>query len=822
MDSVKKSPREFIANLGNGNRNFYGSPDGRGLLNVIELTFDHRWVYLCELVQNALDVGASSIAIRIGEAGDALIFQHNGDRSLDEKDVEGLSKVFRSTKGARSVGFMGIGFKSVFIRFQEARISGWDWNFRYETTQVVGEEFGDVQRDLLGVVVPIWDDAIAPPENGYTTRFEMRRRTDEGADLESDLVRFLPDDDRASLAILAMSGLERLEIDGRIWELGVSEEPDGSFEATALSENENRLWRIFPAQFQPSRKAIACFLEHRKIQPTPDAREQVYADAARARRVLGVLPLDNEGMPAPPASGHVYATLPTEVTLPFGLHINADWLLNISRSGLREIEDNPWQRDIVEKIPDILARFLDWSANTHSHPDAARAAFKVLGQPSSEAGGLESLLAEERWLSTLRDCIEDAAVLPVWTETTGTLAYAKPSDILVPPAPLAKTFGNQPELRPAVLLKGRVLMDDVLGRNAIGLLRRIGLLTEMSPQELEGVWDGGLEDWWNSLPDDQGYRRRLLFRLWAAVAELSSDDAWGNLNVRCVRSVTGEWVAVDEAAFLNEALAADDEPGGPETRQLMQPFIPDTNRLDSELVTALRQRRQQEPEYTLLSQAWGWIEGHARSIGLREIVENALNALISSTSPDWSVLAPLGHWSKHRNRADLLTHVLVQSNGRRLGVRVEEALLADPYVAHGQDRRLLFSGVPVVAGIYMETDPKSAGAHEWRTFFERAGAKGALEVRSLEKTANRWERKKVAEFLGRDIDAIPKSNDRGYTLLDFDIEPSLPSPATPKELRAALAAWLEDGFRVLKGKGIRKTSYAYRSRYVDKGNKLSA
>ena len=122
----------------------------------------------------------------------------------------------------------------------------------------------------------------------------------------------------------------------------------------------------------------------------------------------------------------------------------------------------------------------------------------------------------------------------------------------------------------------------------------------------------------------------------------------------------------------------------------------------------------------------------------------------------------------------------------------------------------------------METDPKSAGAHEWRTFFERAGAKGALEVRSLEKTANRWERKKVAEFLGRDIDAIPKSNDRGYTLLDFDIEPSLPSPATPKELRAALAAWLEDGFRVLKGKGIRKTSYAYRSRYVDKGNKLSA
>ena len=48
MDSVKKSLREFVADLGNENRDFYGSPDGRGLLNVIELTFDHRWVYLYE------------------------------------------------------------------------------------------------------------------------------------------------------------------------------------------------------------------------------------------------------------------------------------------------------------------------------------------------------------------------------------------------------------------------------------------------------------------------------------------------------------------------------------------------------------------------------------------------------------------------------------------------------------------------------------------------------------------------------------------------------------------------------------------------------
>ena len=820
MDPVEKNRRSFVEKLGYENQNFYGTLDGRGLLNVIELTFDHRWVYLYELVQNALDAGANSIALRFAEGGDALIFQHNGDRSLDEKDVEGLSKVFRSTKGARSVGFMGIGFKSIFGRFREARVSGWGWKIRYETTQVVGEKYGDVQRNLLGAVVPIWDETIVAPEHGFTTRFDMRRRTDEGVDIKSDLARFLPDDDRAPLAILAMSGLVRLEIDGQVWELGVSEEPDGSSEVTALSESEDRLWRVFSVQFQPSKEAIACFLEHRSIQPTEEDREQVYADAARARRVLGVLPLDNDGIPAPPERGHVYATLPTEVTLPFGLHVNADWLLNISRSGLREIEDNPWQRDIVDKIADILACFLEWSAGRHVQPDMAKAAFKALAEPSSEAGGMEPLLAEERWLSKLRDCIENAAVFPVWTETTDTLAYAKSADTLVLPAPLAEAFRNRPELRPTVLLKGSVLLDDALGRSALGLLRRIGLLTEMSPQQLERAWDGGLEDWWKSLPDEKGNRRRLLFRIWGAIAELASDEVWRNVDLPCVRSMTGEWFPVGEVAFLNEALPAEDEPGGPETRKFMQPFIPDANRLPSEWVAALRQRRPQEPEQAILSKAWNWLAGCARSINLPEVVKDASNALMSSSTPDWSVLAPLGYWAKHRNRPDLLTHVLVESNGDQRGVPVENALLADPYVEHGQDRRRLFLDIPVIAAVYLEGDPKNAGAHEWRTFLEKAGANGELRVRQLEERVERSEHPRVTKFLG--IAAVGESNNSGYRLLDFDIPRILPDPDAPEELRTALAAQLADGFRVLKGTGRRKTSYTYYSRYECTGNKPSA
>ena len=813
--------RKFVAKLANDNRRFYGTPDGQGVLKVMDLAFEHRWAYLYEIVQNALDVGARSIAIRTGEGGDALIIQHNGDGPLDERDVAGLSKVFRSTKGARSVGFMGIGFKSVFLRFHEVRVSDRDWRFRYEITQEVGEQFGDVWKDLLGTVIPIWDDEISLPDNGYTTRFELRQRIDGRTAIESDLERFLPEDDRASLAILAMSGLERLEIDGRTWELGVVQDRDGSCEATALSETETRLWRVFPAQFQPSRAAVACFLEHRKINPREGERKRVYDDAARPRRVLGVLPLDENGIAAPPSRGRVYATLPTDVTLPFGLHVNADWLLSMSRNGLREIEDNAWQREIAGAIADVLVHFLEWSANAHAERDTARSAFSAIGEPSSEEGGLESLLAEETWRSRFRDKLQTAAVIPVWTKSADDLAFAKPGDVIVPPSQIAKAFANRPELMPATLLNGPVLMNEVLGKGALGLLRTAGLLTEMAPMELENSWKDGLEDWWIALAGDEGDRRKQLFRLWAAVAELSDDDAWTNLNIRCVRSVTGAWLDVSEATFLNEALASEDEPGGQQTRRLMDQVVEDATRLDSTWVAALRQRRRQEADFPNLFRAWTWIEDNARSITLSEVVADALATQISA-APDGSVFTSFGHWARHRgDRRDLLPYVLVRSNGEAQVSPTKEALLADPYMESGHNRQRLWPGVPVIDGAYLETDPSGAGAHEWRTFFEKSGAKGRLEVAFSKRTAGRWEPERVAEFLGEGSDSITEANDGGYSLLDFDIKPELPAQDSSPELRAAVGPLLEDGFSELEGNGRRKASWHYYGQKERTGTKPS-
>ena len=822
VDSAVEERRGFVDKLARKNRQFYGTPDGRSILRSLELIFEYRWIYIFELIQNALDARAKSIALQVSDDGDTLIIQHDGTRRLDQPDVEALSKVFRSTKSAASVGFMGIGFKSVFMRFREARISGWGWTFRYKVARVTGAEYGDIQTDLLGAVVPIWDAGVPLPDPGFTTRFELSRRMEQGADLESDLARYLPNNDRTPLAILAASGLERLEVNGSVWELGVTEENGGSHEATALSESENRIWQLFTAQFRPSREAVAVFLEHRQIRPTDEERGRVYAEAARPRRILGVLPLDNEGVPAPPQRGRIYATLPTEVTVPFGLHINADWLLNISRGGLRELEDNPWQRGIANGIVEILAKYLQWCSDSLTEPRAAKAAFHALSLPSPDPGGLEWLLAQDDWLSRLRNRLAESPVIPVWTTDPGAVGFVKPQDAIVPPDALAKAFAANPELQPSILLKGSVLRSDVAGSDATELLRRIDLLAIMRPHHLAHAWEEGLEDWWTTLPNDDEVRRNLLFHVWAAVAKLTSDDAWREVRLACVLSMTGQWLPVTDMTFHTEGLPAENAPGGPETRRFLRSVVRDTNRLDPKWVSALRQPKRNEAKSVLFSQVWDWVERHANGIGLQDIVNDAVNALAKSADPDWSPLLPLGHWAKHRGRPELLSYVLVESTGDLQGMPVGDALLADPYVEHGQDRRQLFRAVPAIASAYLAEDPKSGAPYEWRVFFEKAGSLGKLAVSEVARPCDRRHRRLVASFLGRALPEGTTSNDDGYRLLDFDITPRLPALNAPEELRRAVAMWLADGYSALKKKGRRTTSYYYRGRYEFEGSTPSA
>ena len=82
--------QDFVEQLAKENRAFYETADGRGVLRAMELPFEHRWIYLFELIQNAVDARARSIAISVGEDDDSLTFEHDGDGAMVEIRVRGL------------------------------------------------------------------------------------------------------------------------------------------------------------------------------------------------------------------------------------------------------------------------------------------------------------------------------------------------------------------------------------------------------------------------------------------------------------------------------------------------------------------------------------------------------------------------------------------------------------------------------------------------------------------------------------------------------------------------------------------------------------
>ena len=813
--------KDFIQRLAKEHREFYGSSKGRGILKAPELSFDHRWIYLFELVQNALDAGARAISIQERKEDASLVFQHNGDKKLCEEDVKKLSEMFGSTKSASSIGFMGIGFKSLFLRFQEVRVSGWDWFFRFEIGHETGEQFGDAQFDFLGAVLPIWDPTIGQPDRNFTTRFELRKIIPSSFEIRRDLDSFFSNEEDSLLAILAEAGLRTLILNGQEWNLSVNATSSGTFRVNAEVGGEYKAWQLFSVKYQPSNEAIRRFLEHRKIYPLEG--EKTYAEVSRPRRVLGVLPLDADGKPKTSVRGRVYATLPTDVLLPFGLHINADWLLDISRTGLREIEYNQWQRELVDHIADVLVRFLVWSAEAYSDPNAAKASFGTLVAPDPEAGGLEALFSEGRWLSRLKNLLEKSKVLPVWTEKGVPLAYSAPIDAVVPPDPLAKVFKEMPDILPAILLNRTVVNLEILGTGAQELMEKANLLVEIGPSELEHAWPEGIRHWWKAQSGAKEKRQAMLLRIWAAMAELSEDAKWHDFQPRCVRTVAGNWIAAEQATIFKGNLPSSRGIGGKETREFLLPYIEGTDRVPEKLLRTLRKLANDETfsdwKYRA---AQNWIERLAQSLSLRDIVKTAFDDTASSDCPNWSILIPFGRWAKRRSRSDLLTYVLVESTGQLSGLPVSDAVLVDPFVSHGEGRRQLYSTKAPVSGDYLESDSNSKDIEEWQEFFFGAGVNGRLDFNCSPKIVGRWGKEFVAEFIGIDEDSIGKSNNSGYELLNYDIIPQLPDPDSSLPVREAIAAWLNEGRSTLKGKGHRLAKYEYYGQHTRIGTKPCA
>lgn len=798
-------PRQFIESIREKNHKFYSDPRGKGSLKDLQQTFPHPWLYVAELLQNAIDEKASRIHLSINEDGQ-LVFEHNGN-PFDYKDVDALCVRGVSTKGASTVGFMGIGFKSVFRSFENAHISSGPWKFSLKVAVNKGSEFGDLQRDWLGAVLPQWDESVVSPSTGMTCRFVLSGRLPGLNPVEDDLDRLVGKDETL-LALLAWRGVEELTWNGKRWLLGKSAKPLGDgedyrlmLEALDDSGSGLRRWVMFLANYEPSDEAIGRFLEHRQLDPSGDEKERVYAEASRRREVAVFCEVDDGNDPVPTDRGSAFALLPTGVTLPIGLHVQADWLLVVSRQEIMQIEGNKWHVEILLQIPKLLCHFLEWVVSDETGEDWERGYDALPANYRSDA-------ETDRWFNRkefrdrLREEIENLPFLPVLVEDDSTVDFITPQHARALPDALAIIFADDAS-RQTLLFGNQVVSRNLLGKRALQCVSSLELIAELSADELTEQWSQGRVGIWLKQFDESDREKRLASLL-AALTKLDVNELWKAAELKCLPTESGEWTS----------------------RQFAQRFPRDWNVLAQEAdIRSALAPFMRSPDAMLswkLDSAWTLARSPALSYiesvstpRLEELVTLWWESLPEQPTAEQSQLVvQFTSWvrTKQPQRKSMVRKLLCTHNDGSLKLLLAEStLLAEPYA--GDFRRTFFPAHPVVVSDYIDVD-MSASLADWRSFFESLNPhpQGQFALRLSVKTLSSYQ---LRELFGTDYQPPDlratwfRTKWRG---LEIDnsayklLEPELPRALKDLldkddislEMAADVAAWLADTPGMLK------------------------
>ncbi len=794
--TTESAAAQFLADVRSKNQDFYATDRGYGALKDLQQTFPHPWLYVGELLQNAVDADAKHIRLSVDETARTLVVEHDG-RAFNEGHVEALCVRGMSKKGAGTVGFMGIGFKAVFQSFECVDVSSGPWRFGFRVKEEVGE-LGDRQRHWLGCVLPAYDEAIAPPSQGMTCRFFLHDRLQRLGPIADDVTKVLSPD-LLVLALLARRGVEEVEWSGEHWLLEQDEESVDEqmtrVKLTAYHEASERTreWILFSSRYQPSGPAIARFLEHRQIQPRPEEKEAVYAEAQRQRTVEVFCPLDDSGFPQPPQRGQAYALLPTGVNVPLGLHVQADWLLVTSRREIMEVETNQWHREILSRFAGLVAAYLSWVTTLQDIPDQALGeSIAVLPEWGETDGAFSAYLSDPEFCDGLKAALSSLSFLPVRT-SEGT-RFAMPSEARLLPS-ILRSF-DEATLLPWVLFGDCVLSTTILGLRTLESLSHIELLTPLAVADLSSHWEIGTVGEWREQLGPGGADAHL--RLLRALASLDGVSIWRESRLRCLPAADGVWIDRDSAIGLPaewDSVPEEDPP----LRSLLEPHLaPPRERLEWWFDRSLR-RDSGAQEYVR----------QMRRENLEEVTRRWWEALPTQPDPDLQTLVlDVTCWVhlKQKQRPNLVMRTLCEDGTL---APLQNAVLADPYASPA--RRRFFSGAPVVSPRYLQHKPGLTDA-DWRSFFESASTeiKGPLRLwRSREELSRSAIQERLPGYTAPATKAgaitakhsIWSFYSSNYLLIDANFDKqvlAILNGPTPDEARE-FGAWLHEARQVLPG-----------------------
>lgn len=296
----------------------------------------HTYIY--ELLQNANDYPfqGEHVNVKFILTKNYLFFLHSG-ACFNLRNIVGISSVNQGEKknNTETIGYKGIGFKTVFVNNEYVYLRSGDWSLRFDRQHSEAELSGECPWSLMPIPTKLSElDAEVQDtliQNDMRVQFALRHKSNARLNLaqldkvfsDNQILLFIPNVYRVDVIV------------------------DGT--SQYVVEKDDKKWVVTDYRYSVP-EDLRQWVEGNinsgdKIPEKFKDIHNVRISFAVGRDGNKIVPIEN---------ARVYNYLPTELRLGFDFLFNADFVPNGSRSGLHDVE---WNDRIMEQCG---CQFADW------------------------------------------------------------------------------------------------------------------------------------------------------------------------------------------------------------------------------------------------------------------------------------------------------------------------------------------------------------------------------------------------------------------------------------------------------------------------------
>ena len=443
----------------------------------------NAWSFLYEVIQNAVDAGATTINISFDEDA-CLRVSHNGTELLNHKSIQGICGFSMSSKDLDSVGFMGIGFKSFLGFFSKVTVH--DKNVRFSTE--APRTGNSSQPNVKKLYYPEWIDESQNLPDEMTTSFQFVEPTPNTLGrLEEACDNFDP----LWLAVFGSRNLKTLVLQDRVFEFANKAE---GVQIACTTAGFEKSWHYMILEEAVSLDETSI----RELKVRRNRRDDETQSVQKTVRLLKEITIiEEEGkkriIPKEMDAGEMFCLVPLgkDFSFPFKIGVDSDWLVNPTRTALvQEDSAHHYHKSLLSQLPNLLKKYFDSLPPDMSATDR-KACLSIFPEINEEISPALSYLESEEFYDSMKESISDSKfILCIDGE------IRSPNEV--------RDFPKKPEKMTEAYYKSfinecfscQIVDKDSISTTAIEYLRTLGFFAypeenEIKTKEIQDKWKDG-------------------------------------------------------------------------------------------------------------------------------------------------------------------------------------------------------------------------------------------------------------------------------------------------------------------------------------------